>query len=699
MHQPVGWLDGFIPSSFWGDARAEDRLRARIVLTVALLCATVGVGGGAFTWTLGQPLSTAISLGSSVLWLLALPTLAWTGSVRAAGSWIPLGTFVDLALHAVLVWDESLSLVLLSAVPLAAAMIVGAGHGFAWLVFTLVWIGPLAGWQAERLGDDAMSVATLSWITAAFSTSVFGAFALQERMRTLALREADASRHTAEEALQRLDSEQQRFRALSEDSFQTITETDRKGRVLYANARFAEVLGYEPDEMVGRHPADLLASPPPGEKPPVDELMVSGQRYEIQNRHRDGHLVWQEVVASRYVLPDGEERWIFAGRDISRERAERAKLQETAKLESLGLLAGGVAHDFNNLLTIIAGYAEELEDGEAAEAIRVAAQRAALLTGQLLAFGRKQMLQPQVLSLDTIVADAREMLQSLVREEVRLHLELDSQPFLVELDPNQLQRVLVNLATNARDAMPTGGVLRVETRRAELDETEARVIGVPPGAYAKLTMADTGRGMDPGTRDRAFEPFFTTKEVGEGTGLGLASVYGIVEQSHGGIRLSSSPGSGTVVSLYFPRRSADAALRTTRPPPSPAPTGSAGRQILLVEDEAGLRRLIAESLRRAGHEVRVASSGPDALDLLARSGFRPDLVVSDVVMPEMRGPDLAARLREERPDLPVLLLSGYSGEQIGLRPDEGPSTAFLAKPFSPRELIAAVRRLIDATAA
>ncbi len=693
--QTANWIGIFLPGGFLSKASAEDRLRAHIVIYASLLVGTLGLVGGVHTWIRGEHLSTGISMASAGLWFLALPTLALTGSVRAAGTWIPFASFIDLSLHLTFVWEEPLALALLFGVPLAAAMVLGAGHGSFWLLITVGSVVPLATLQAERIGSGPMSVATVSWITIAFSVSVYGAFALQDRMRTAALRKLDASRRNAEETSRRLAAEQLRFRALSEDSFQTITETDRYGVVLYANSRFFEVLGHKPEDVMGLHPADLLMNPPPGEKPPVDRMVGSGQRFEVENRHRDGHSVWQEVVASRYERPDGEQRWIFAGRDITRERAARAKLQEAAKLESVGLLAGGVAHDFNNLLTVISGFAEELDDGEPAEAIRNAAQSAALLTGQLLDFGRKQVLQPQLLSLDSIVTEARDMLQSLVREEVRLRLDLDSDPYLVELDPNQLQRVLVNLATNARDAMPTGGTLELQTRQVELEDEEAQVIGIPPGRYAQLTVTDSGRGMEPETRDRAFEPFFTTKKVGEGTGLGLASVYGIVEQSRGGICLTSSPGTGTVVSLYFPSKEQGSVPVPGEPRRTRFSTPSAGRRILLVEDEPVLRNLFAESLRRDEHEVLVAASGREALALLSDSSFQPDVVVSDVVMPEMRGPDLAMLLRKERPDLPVLLLSGYSDSQIGLTAEEGPSTAFLAKPFAPRELVAAVRELLD----
>ena len=682
-----------VPAFLLEGASTEERLRLPILFGVSLLSSILAFAGAWISHNQGTPGSSALSIVSAVIWMLPIPVFAWTRSLPLAGSLIPLGIFINLGGHAAWEWDESLSLVFLFLVPLSAVLLMGARQGSVWLAVTVAGIWPIAVAHHERVGAGTVSVEWSSWIAIAFTVVIFAAFALGERVRTRALKSAEAHRRAAEETSRQLDAEQRRFRAISEGSFHTITETDQEGRVIYTNPRFAEVLGYSLEEIVGSHPSDLLADPP-ATPPRVEQVIKSGQRFEAKNRHRDGHIVWQEVTATRYETEDDEERWIFAGRDVTREKAERERLQEAQKLESLGLLAGGVAHDFNNLLTVISGYAEELGEGEAEEAIRVAAQRAALLTGQLLAFGRKQLLRPRVLCLDELVRDAHDVLKSLVREEVRIECKLDSAPDLVRLDPNQMQRVLVNLATNSRDAMPTGGTLLIETRRTLLAPEEARVIGVPPGAYSQLLVTDTGSGMSPGTRDRAFEPFFTTKEVGEGTGLGLASVHGIVEQSHGGIHLTSSPDSGTQVSLFFPSVLEEEPL-SVGAPELPSESPQRPLRILLVEDEDGVRRLVKQTLERAGHSVMSAANGLEALKLVAGPS-PPDMLVCDVVMPEMRGPELAQRLREVWPRLPVLLLSGYSGDQIGLVTAESPGSAFLAKPFAPAALIQAVQELIDA---
>ncbi|MCP5058859.1 MAG: PAS domain S-box protein [bacterium] len=603
-----------------------------------------------------------------------------------------MGLFLDLAGQATFVWDQTLSMVFLFTVPVAAVLLLGIRDGWAWAVVVILSAAPLASWQGERLSEASQGPLPVAWSTIAFTAAIVGVLVLFEKLRTRAVAETESARQAAEDASRRLEEEQARFRALSEASFQTIVETDRNGIVLYVNPHFESVLGYSPDEMLGRHPGEMLAAPPLQPAPPVDDRMESGHRSEIENRHRDGHSVWQEVVASSYRTPDGEERWILAGRDITREREERERLRVAEKLESLGVLAGGVAHDFNNLLTVIAGYADELDEGVPAREIRRATQRAASLTGQLLAFGRQQVLKPQRMTLDRLVTDLREMLTSLIREEVSLELRLDTADCCVEVDPSQIQRVLVNLASNARDAMPDGGSLRIETRKTEVEGEQATAIGVPAGTYAELTVADTGTGMAPEIQERAFEPFFTTKEVGEGTGLGLASVYGIVEQSHGGIQLSSTPGLGSEVALFFPRIDEMVSLDEAEQTRPASAFVARGQRVLVVEDEESVRRLVRDNLRRAGFEVLEAKDGPAAL-LEAASG-RVDLLISDVVMPEMRGPDLAAQLRLAQPELPVLFVSGYSDRQLDLSESGDVPTSFLAKPFSLAEMRNAVHELL-----
>jgi CheY-like chemotaxis protein len=360
-------------------------------------------------------------------------------------------------------------------------------------------------------------------------------------------------------------------------------------------------------------------------------------------------------------------------------------------MEAVGRLAGGIAHDFNNLLTAISGYSEfliaDLHDERQlrhADEIRKAAARAASLTGQLLAFSRRQVLQPRVLDLNAVVSDMEMMLRRLIGEDVELVAILDPALGPVLADPTQIEQVIVNLVVNARDAMPHGGSLTIETANIQ---TKA-------GPAVELRMSDTGIGMTDDERSQLFDPFFTTK-VG-GTGLGLATVYGVVEQSGGTIEVDTSPGMGAVFRICFPQATSPA------PAPEPARTPTAPERgdetILLVEDEAVERQLVAEILETTGYAVLQASDGPSALELLRRDSYPIDLLLTDVVMPGMSGPEVAHAVTTMRPGTHVLYMSGYTDSAIGHHGVLEPGIAFLQKPFSAQDLTSKVRVLLDQTA-
>jgi CheY-like chemotaxis protein len=364
-------------------------------------------------------------------------------------------------------------------------------------------------------------------------------------------------------------------------------------------------------------------------------------------------------------------------------------------------LAGGVAHDFNNLLSVILSYAAFLEretpsvtPAQAAQQIRRASERAALLTRQLLAFSRQQVLAPRVLDLNDVVRSMGEMLLRVIGEDVRLVLVPKAELWHTRIDRNQLEQVLMNLVVNARDAMPAGGELVIETRNLELAHgAEASAAGVAPGCWVLLTVRDTGVGMDEPTAARAFEPFYTTKRHGRGTGLGLSTVYGIVTQSGGHISLDSVKGRGTTFKIYLPRTLEPCSSgASTDEPPQSAP-GS--ETVLLVEDDEQVRNVAHEILRLQGYRVIPAATPKEALELSARFPERIELVVTDVVMPEMNGRDLAERLRAERPDLQVLYVSGYAEKALDAEGSLSDAT-FLQKPLTPDALAHTVRRILDA---
>ena len=399
--------------------------------------------------------------------------------------------------------------------------------------------------------------------------------------------------------------------------------------------------------------------------------------------------------------------WSF--RDVSESRrAEKAlsesegNLRQSQKMDAIGRLAGGVAHDFNNLLTVILGYSEQLREQirghdqqqRAVGEIHHAAEQAAALTGQLLAFSRKQMLEPRELDLNAVVDSTSRMLRRLIGEDITIDLKLDPELGLVRADEGQLQQVVLNLAINARDAMPRGGKLTLATSNTELGDAEPqRHLPLPAGRYVTLTVTDTGVGMDADTAARIFEPFFTTKPHGRGTGLGLSTVYGIVKQSGGHVWVNTAPGHGSAFKVHLPRLEGAAAEALA---PVPVATDAGEESVLLVEDETMVRNLVRQMLVSRGYDVLVAGTGEEALDLLAQRRERIHLMVTDVVMPGIGGPELAARLATHHPEMRVLYISGHTDDGVlrhGVR--EG-ATAFLQKPFTLEALARKVREVLDA---
>jgi signal transduction histidine kinase len=412
----------------------------------------------------------------------------------------------------------------------------------------------------------------------------------------------------------------------------------------------------------------------------------------------------------KHLMSTHLERSIrYSVRDWQSSRAihERdEQLRHAQKMEAIGRLAGGVAHDFNNLLTAIVGFtdliAERVGPGDPtaldAREIRKAADRATALTRQLLAFSRKQFLDPTVLDLNETVLGLNHMLPRVIGEHIRTTTQLASDLRPVWADPSQLDQMLVNLVLNARDAMPGGGQLTIETGNVDFDEDRllAEGLALPPGRYVMLAVADTGIGMDAATKARAFEPFFTTKPKGKGTGLGLATVYGIVDQSGGGIALDTAPGRGTAVRVYLPVTSATVARMG--PPALETNVERGGSEtLLLVEDNDSVREVTAQALRRRGYTVHEMRNAEEALAWTRTTRDRPDLLVTDVVMPGLSGPNLAARLVEENPALKVLYMSGYTDDATAVHGSFWGGVPLLQKPFTPTQLADRVRQALDAS--
>jgi signal transduction histidine kinase len=423
-------------------------------------------------------------------------------------------------------------------------------------------------------------------------------------------------------------------------------------------------------------------------------------RREVMFRHPpDGPL--RHIISTYGFLPP--DRVLQHTEDVTEQRRTEDHLLRVQRLEAIGQLAGGVAHDFNNLLTVINGYADVgIESLPSTDPLRLdlleirkAGEHAAGLTRQLLAFSRKQVLKPLVLNLNTVIVRVEKMLRRLIGEDMDLVTVLDPALGHVNADPGQIEQVVINLAVNARDAMPNGGLLTLETANVDLDDAYTeRHAGMWPGPYVRLSVTDSGMGMDAETKARLFEPFFTTKEHGRGTGLGLATVYGIVKQSGGSIWVYSEPGSGTSFKIYLPRVASQVDAPSLAPKPVARAAGN--ETVLVVEDDEGVRRFTTRVLEAAGYRVLVAGNGHEALSLAQHARDRVNLLITDVIMPHMNGRRLAERLAERWPALQVIYVSGYTDATIVRHGMLDPGTYFVAKPFSAVELTNKVREVLDA---
>jgi two-component system cell cycle sensor histidine kinase/response regulator CckA len=496
--------------------------------------------------------------------------------------------------------------------------------------------------------------------------------------------------------------------ALLESASQAIISIDRAGRIVLVNRRTAEMFGYTTQELLGARIELLL--------PESKRAAHSRQRddyfdrprarpmgigLDLSGRRRDGTEFPVEVSLSTVETDDGLFGIAFIS-DITPRKALEAQLIHAQKMEAVGRLAGGVAHDFNNMLTVIAGYNRMILDELStldplrgyAEEILKAADRAGALTNQLLAFSRRQVMQPRVINLNAVIAQTEKMLHRLIGEDVELIIILDRNTGNIKADPNHIEQAVVNLAVNSRDAMPGGGRLTIETANVHIDETYVKThMGVKPGEFVMIAVSDTGHGMDSVTRQNIFEPFFTTKQQGKGTGLGLATVYGMVKQSGGDIWVYSEPGQGTTFKLYFPRVTEPVSAGTAEE--SGLARQLCSETVMLVEDEAQVRDLTQRMLKQLGYSVLTAAKGDEALEISSNHAGEIALLVTDVVMPNMSGKQVADALVLTRPGLKVLFLSGYTDNTVGNHGVLDSNVNFLAKPFSRETLARKIREILS----
>jgi two-component system cell cycle sensor histidine kinase/response regulator CckA len=524
-------------------------------------------------------------------------------------------------------------------------------------------------------------------------------------VRGLVLNQHDITeRRAAEEALRQSE---RRFRALVENSEDSIQLATARGTLLYVSPSTEKLYGRPADEIVGRSVFELVHGDERERLTEQWQRCLDHPRVPVRGEFR---LPRDEGAAERYVEAvrvnqldePGLRAVVTLCREITERRRLETRVQQTQRLEAIGRLAGGIAHDFNNILSAIHGFASivqgELPDRDPMRAdvqeILKAVERASTLTRQLLAFGRRQVLQPKVIEVSAYVRDLERMLHRIVGEDVEITLRLDETGVTAKADPSQLEQVLINLVVNARDAMPTGGRLTIETANVMVRPGQSAEL--PAGVYAVMTVGDTGVGMSKAVMDHIFEPFFTTKESGQGSGLGLATVFGIVKQSGGHILIDSEPGQGSRFRIYFPS-TAERPVRTAVPTPPRLTIGGA-ETILLVEDEPAVRTFLARALRQQGYQVLDAGNGGEALLISEQHDGQIHLLLTDVIMPRVSGKQLAERLRRARAELRILYMSGYAEEIIAPHGVLEDGTAFIEKPLTAEALGRKIRQVLEAPA-
>jgi two-component system, cell cycle sensor histidine kinase and response regulator CckA len=500
-----------------------------------------------------------------------------------------------------------------------------------------------------------------------------------------------------------------RYRSIVEHAPLGIAGTTPDGRVRTANRAFAALLGHA-------SAPDLLAEAPslpddvyldPSDRAALLEMFDrtgSLEGAEVRWRRKDGEVIWVRIHAVLKPPDEADEGSFLAFvSDITPERSLQDQLRHAQKMEAVGTLAGGIAHDFNNLLTPVLMHLdfalEDLDEEHPArrdlEEVRTQAMRATELTSRILSFSRKQEPVTRVVDLNEVMRGVESMLRRTIPKSIRIDMELDPAPCLARVDPGQLEQVLMNLVVNARDAMPDGGELQVESRRIVLDEAYAEAhLQVQPGAYVALDVSDTGHGMDAATLEKIFDPFFTTKAVGKGTGLGLSSVYGIVSGAGGHVRVYSEPGTGTLFRIYLPARDADGSVFPTADATRVERAPLRVSRILLVEDDTVIREAAVRSLARDGHRVVATGSAEDALAEFGNGAEPPALLLTDLVLPDASGRELAAQVRARSPGIRVLFMSGYTERSLAQRAHWTPEGAFIQKPFTPSELCRRVQDVL-----
>ena len=673
------WVDRAIPTAILTDPYNVGRARTLIyaVLLTVMVAVLTAIKDMYFESTLRSvfALSVTLTLGLTL-------ALLWTRlGLRGASHYLLL--VVILALHIRLILDPQGSqlVVAVCGVGLLAAHLISARAGGIWTSIALT----LAALNATRLGWSGSPEEEAAWTIAIITAAIGYWSSVDARNRETTLDVAGAVNAQAK-------TDRDRLKIFAESAFPGIIEVS-PGKIDYASEGVEQLLGYNVQKFstLGLQDyvhnddfwsvvATLRANP------------STVSQVEARLRHARGHWTWIAAFAIPYPGQANEDRWIFAARDIESERRERELDRQSERLDGVGLLAAGVAHDFNNLLTVIAGTADLLSTGEEKDQILQAADEAASLTQRLLAFGKEQPHQQKNFDLRVFFTHLAPMLRSLLGEEIVLDIDTRTEPCLIHSDPTQLNQVVLNLVTNARDAMPRSGTLTITIDQVLLSDRRTHELGLPSNTMVLLSIQDSGVGMNTETLAHAFDPFFTTKSKSRGSGLGLASAYGTIKRNGGHLQLESTPGQGTRVSIWIPIATQVEPAKTLNDSVRDAPT-FAGK-ILVVEDDPRILTLMCNTLQQAGFTILAARSGEEALTVFHQMQQPLELLVTDVVMPGMRGSVVAQQMRSKFPNLKILFVSGYSDVELGSWYQSDDSVAFLAKPFTPAQLVHLVADLI-----
>ena len=675
-------LDKLLPAQITC-AGVEETRRGRLVLYAVFVASATTLCASSLLFFTAHFETSFWILLTSLLHIGVFGLMWITGSTKTAARAFMLLVFGVIVMN--FGSTDGFSVLATMALPLAASALLGTVGAVCWLVVGVGWavyFGPVV-FRPEQI---PLSLGLASGIM----TLVVGVAAIIiEYARSRAVEESQQQRR-------KLESHRSRLHKFAESTFPGYAVTSSSG-IDYVSSGFSSLLGYSEQALRGKyaldfiHPDDLVVM-----SKAVQDLPASGFRQEIRLRHNNGDWVWLEIYGIPLGESDEDDRWIFAARDIHDERQGRERLLQAQRLEGLGVLAAGIAHDFNNLLSVVIGRAEVLAPDEDRDQILLAATQAAELTESLMAFGRGASKLTQEISVARVIHQLEPMFRSLLGRDVVFRIDEPTHDPSVVLAGGQLDQILLNLVTNAKEAMGTSGQLLFSVGCREIDEFAAKQLDVSPGNFVCLSVEDNGVGMSDEVLQHAFEPFYSTKPVHEGSGLGLAGAYGIVRGAGGAIELNSTLGRGTQVSLYLPQgKSAkdsfsqgDVDLEKT----------FSGQSCLLVEDELNVRALLEKHLGYLGFSVRSAENGEEALKLCRDE--MPDVVVSDVMMPGIRGTDLAKRLKQMDAQLPILLISGYGGEQVvraiseGAKVNAGEPIHFLAKPFRLPDLQSKLAELV-----